>query len=223
MDDIGGEYVDTGVYGDELRLFGVFLGIEVRFGDFAVGAKLPLGGVRHGQGVRVVFRRLPPLFPLVGRLVHRRIHRPFRIWSSMASHSQTHLLALFPGFPPVLVGWLQHLLVQHRVLRFMHQKLCRQPAARPGLQHQLQRRQRCPIQPHRQLDKLQRRHHLPSPKRTHPAPHLGRSPPPDPPPTTVAPKPPCRHRSPRLHHIPLPQHSSRVHRPLSPPPKLNII
>ncbi|KAF5946542.1 hypothetical protein HYC85_016770 [Camellia sinensis] len=85
MDDIGGEYINTGVYGDKLRLLILLNGFEVGFGDLTATTQLPIGGVGCRKGLRVVFRGVSLVFPFVGCHVHRcfhRIHKPNKIQAS---------------------------------------------------------------------------------------------------------------------------------------------
>jgi hypothetical protein len=97
VDDSGGDDMDTGIYGDELRLLVLLVGSEVGAWDIAGPAKLPLGGLRYGEGIRVVFRGVSYVLPCVGCHVHGCFLGALWLWPPVACHSESRLFALFPG------------------------------------------------------------------------------------------------------------------------------
>lgn len=102
MDDSGGDDMDPGVYGDQLRLLGLLIDDEVGSGDFSGAAQLPCGGVGPREGIRVVLRPCLQMPTLVGGYVHFRFHGSFRLRPPVACYSECHCLALFRGnFPPL--------------------------------------------------------------------------------------------------------------------------
>lgn len=97
MDDTGGNNVDTGVHGDQLRLLVVLVDAEVSAGDITGGAELSVGGVRHGEGVWVVFRGFAAVPAPVGRDDHFCADRAGRLRRPVARHPADHLTPLLPG------------------------------------------------------------------------------------------------------------------------------
>ncbi|CAL5340482.1 unnamed protein product [Camellia sinensis] len=122
--------MDTGIYGDKLRLLILLIRFEVGFGDFTATTQLPVGGVGYRKGLRVVFRDVSLVFPFVGCHVHHCFHRSHWLWFSMACHLETHHLALFPGYI--------------NLIRYKHQEaeealaLCQQQQQMPHLLAQCQ-------------------------------------------------------------------------------------
>ncbi|KAL8171445.1 hypothetical protein V2J09_023249 [Rumex salicifolius] len=93
----GGDDVDTGADGDELGLLGLLDSAQVGHANHSASAQLPFHGFRYGQGLRLVFRRLPPLFSYMDRRLSSRLPRLIRLRPPVAPHLRLHLLALFPG------------------------------------------------------------------------------------------------------------------------------
>lgn len=125
------------------------------------------------------------------------------------------------GLPSMLVGWLQHLLVQYRVLRLVHPQLPGQQGARAVPHDQLQRRERRPLHPDRRRHQPVLQRSLPPPQRRGPPHHLLHVPRSDPPAALPRP-PPARRGQPRLPHLPRPQHPRRHHGRLPPHRRLDL-
>uniref|UniRef100_A0A6V7QXM9 NFD4 C-terminal domain-containing protein n=1 Tax=Ananas comosus var. bracteatus TaxID=296719 RepID=A0A6V7QXM9_ANACO len=86
------------------------------------------------------------------------------------------------GISAVSSGGVQHLLVQHGVLRAVHPQLPPQPLPGPLPLHQLQRRQRRHLRPRGRRPRRRLPLCLPPPQRHPPSPRLHRRSPPHPPP-----------------------------------------
>lgn len=106
VDDTGGDDLDTGVYGDEFRFLGVFIGDEIGTRDFAGAAQLLGGGVGFGESVGVVIGISVDVFAVVGCYVHCCIFGVCWVWSPMACHLRIVLSSLFPGVFPMLISRL---------------------------------------------------------------------------------------------------------------------
>ncbi|KAH6831256.1 Major facilitator superfamily protein [Perilla frutescens var. hirtella] len=95
MDDSGGDDLDSGVHGDELRLLGVLVGDEVRFGGVAGAAQLSRHRVGPRQGVGMVVRGGADVAAAVGGYVRGRGYGADRLRRAVARDQQRDYAALF--------------------------------------------------------------------------------------------------------------------------------
>lgn len=70
MDDTCGNNMDSGIYRHQLRLLVLLFRLEDGSWDISGATQLPFCGLRHGQGLRVVFWCFPHVFAFVGCHVH---------------------------------------------------------------------------------------------------------------------------------------------------------
>ncbi|KAJ6825245.1 uncharacterized protein M6B38_380710 [Iris pallida] len=216
--------MDPGLHRHQLRLLRLLLPAQVRHGHLPGPAQLPRHRLRSRQGLRLVLRPRPPLPPPPPRPLPRSRRRLPLLRPPVAPDHLNHLPPLSPSVLPVLAGRLQHLLVQHGLLRPLHPELPGEPVACARSHHQLQRRQRRHLLPRRQralgVGRPRLPLLLPPPQRGPPPPRLLCRAPPHPPSAPVLHhRPPARRRSPRLPRLPPPQRHRLLHRPLPPPPQ----
>ena len=79
MGDAGGDGVDPGGDGDQLRLLGLLVGAQVVAGCLPGGAQLPGHGVGHGQGAGMVVGPRAALHAAPRRAHALRRHGPRRL------------------------------------------------------------------------------------------------------------------------------------------------
>lgn len=123
MDNPFRYHMDSGIYGDKFRFFGVLVGAEGGSRGVAGAAELLSDGVRPREGVWVVVGAGPDVSAAVGGDVHCCVHGNGWLWASVARDSGIYHLAVFCDILALLVGWMQHLLVQYCLLRTLHKKL----------------------------------------------------------------------------------------------------
>lgn len=97
MDGINGDNMDTGVYRYEFRLPLLFNPIEIGTGNQSDAAQLVINGVGFRKVVRMVFRCVVNVFSDMDFAFHGCF--PWFVWlrSTMASDSETHLIAVSHG------------------------------------------------------------------------------------------------------------------------------
>lgn len=97
MDDTGGDDLDSGLHGDQLRLLRLLVEPEVGDGDLAGAAELPGRGVGSREGVRVVLGPGAHVPAAVGGHVHVGVHGAHRLRHPVARHQGNPNATLHPG------------------------------------------------------------------------------------------------------------------------------
>lgn len=120
----GGDGVDPGGDGDQLRLLGLLVGDEIVAGSLAGGAQLPGDGVGPGQGAGMVVgpgaavhappRRAAPLRRLRPRRLRRAVrlaprlpHRPIPTGACVVDASRPSLVFFFLCFFVIITQLVQ--------------------------------------------------------------------------------------------------------------------
>lgn len=97
MDDPGGDNLDPGLHGDQLRFLGLLVEPQVGARDLAGAAQLPRGRLRPREGLRVVVWIGLDVYALVGGALHVGLHGVHWLWPPMARHQGNHNPSLYPG------------------------------------------------------------------------------------------------------------------------------
>lgn len=97
MDDIGGDDMDTGIHGNQLRFLRVLLRHEVSTQHLPGATQLPRHRQRLGQGLWLVLWPRPHVPSPPSRHLHRFLHGFTWLWPPMAPPQQPHHSPLFPG------------------------------------------------------------------------------------------------------------------------------
>jgi len=97
VDGSGGDYLDSGLHRNQLRLLRLLLFPQVPSQHLSDQTQLPGHRQRHGQGLRLVLRSRPQSSPALPRHLHRRLHGTPRLRPPVARPQKLHHLALLSG------------------------------------------------------------------------------------------------------------------------------